>query len=71
MEFAWLDLFGRKWFLLNGNFNYTARSWTDEEVALAQLREEGWTIAGPHRKRLSMMKPQDRNRGYAMMRTVH
>jgi hypothetical protein len=71
MEFAWLDIFGGKWFLLNGNFKYSARSWEDEEIALAELREEGWTIAVPHRKRLPVRKPRRRICGYAMMRTIH
>jgi len=71
MQFAWLDLFGGRWLLLNEDLQYPARSWADEEVAIAQLREEGWKIAGPYRKRLSMTKPRRRSRGYAMMRVVH
>jgi hypothetical protein len=71
MEFAWLDHFGGRWVLLNGDLQYPARSWTNEEAALAQLQEEGWTIEGPHRKRTSMTKPHRKSRGYAMTRTVH
>jgi hypothetical protein len=71
MEFAWLDLFGGRWLLLNGDLQYPARSWADEDAALAQLEEEGWIITGPHRKQLSMIKQRRRSRGYAMTRTVH
>ena len=75
MQFAWLDLFGGKWILLDGNFKYPARSWPDENLALAQLREEGWTIAGPYRNRhsirLATNDPGRKYRGYAMKRTVH
>jgi len=71
MQFAWLDLFGGRWLLLDGNLKYPARSWLDEEVALTQLKEEGWTISGPHRERLSRQKSRRRSYGYAMKRTVH
>ncbi len=71
MEFAWLDVFGGRWLLLNENLKYPARSWADENAALAELIEEGWTITGPHRKRLSLIKPKQRGRGYAIMRTIH
>jgi hypothetical protein len=70
-QFAWLELFGGNWLLLNDNSKYPARSWVDKYAALAELEEEGWTIAGPFRKRLSMTKPRHRSCGYAMMRTVH
>lgn len=66
MQFAWLDLFGGRWLLLDGNLKYPARSWSNEEAALAQLREEGWTVK-PVRRRRS----QKKSCGYAAMRTVH
>jgi hypothetical protein len=70
MQFAWLDLFGGRWLLLDGNLKYPARSWANEEAALAELKEEGWTISAPRRKRLR--KNSNRRRyGYAMMRTIH
>ena len=75
MQFAWLDLFGGKWILLDGNFKYPARSWSDENAALAQLKEEGWIISRSFRKRLSkhisMDNSRQKSRGYAMMRTIH
>ncbi len=71
MQFAWLDLFGGRWLLLNGNLKYPARSWKDEKTALEELREEGWTITGPQRKYFRGKKSSRKNYGYAMMRTVH
>jgi hypothetical protein len=70
-QFAWLDLFGGKWLFLNGNLKYPARSWTDENVALAELQEEGWLIVGQRRRRRSMNNPRQRSYGYAMTRTIH
>jgi hypothetical protein len=70
-QFAWLDLFGGRWLLLNGNLKYPARSWADEKVALADLREEGWIITGPHRRRLSKKNSQHSNYGYVVVRTIH
>ncbi len=69
-QFAWLDRFGEKWLLLDGNVKYPARSWATRKMALAELKEEGWTIQ-------PLMKPVPRGmrrrsaRGYAMVRTIH
>jgi hypothetical protein len=71
-EYAWLDLYGGIWLLLTGKTDEKARKWVDKNVALAELREEGWTITGPHPKRLSIKQdPRKRIYGYAMTRTVH
>jgi len=70
-QFAWLELFGGNCLLLNEHSKYPARSWVDKHIALAELEEEGWKIAGPYWKRLSMAKPRHRSCGYAMMRTVY
>lgn len=67
MQFAWLDLFGGRWLLLDANLKYPARSWVDKAVALAELQEEGWKIK-PVRKRRNA---RQETVGYAMMRTVH
>ena len=75
MQYAWLNLFGGKWVLLDGNLKHPARSWPDENLALAQLKEEGWTISGSHQKHpsnlTSMNRPKRKSRGYTMTRTVH
>jgi len=63
MQFAWLERFEGTWLLLNHSDRYPARTWMDRDVALSELRGEGWMIK-PHRKRQKL-------RGYAMMRTVH
>jgi hypothetical protein len=71
-QYAWLDFYEGRWLLLAGNLRDPVRSWVDKDVALAQLKEEGWKITGPHPKRLSV-KQNSRQRiyGYAMMRIVH
>ena len=69
-QFAWLELVEDTWLLLNNNFKYPARTWMDRNVALAELREEGWTVK-PHRKRRAVTDPKQKIRGYAMMRTIH
>jgi len=68
MQYGWLDLLGGRWLLLTGNLNVPARSWTDKEIALAQLTEEGWTIAATHPKRRFT---RHRTFGYVMRRTIH
>jgi hypothetical protein len=71
MQYGWLDLFGEKWLLLTRNFGYPLRSWTDRSVALAELREEGWTVSvRPPRRRRTMSSGQ-RTYGYVMTRTIH
>ena len=70
-QFAWLDLFAGRWLLLNGDLKYPARSWANEKAALADLREEGWTITGPHRKRPLKNNSRSRSYGYAMKRILH
>jgi hypothetical protein len=71
MQFGWLDLFGERWLLLTGNFKYPVRSWVDKKAALAELREEGWTIAGhPSKRRFSKDLAQG-TPGYVMVRTIH
>ena len=71
-QLAWLDFYGWMWLLLNGNPKEPVRSWVFKDAAIAQLREEGWKISGPHPKRL-LMKRDSRQRiyGYAMARIVH
>ena len=61
MQFGWLDLFGERWLLLTGNLKYPVRSWVDKKSALAELREEGWTISGhPSKRRFSKrLSPKD------------
>jgi hypothetical protein len=70
-QFAWLDFFEGRWLLLNGNIRYPARSWSNEDTALAVLRDEGWTIAGPLGKRAPKKRSKRTSYGYALMRTVH
>jgi len=71
MQYGWLDLFGGRWLLLTGNLNLPARSWMDKKIALAELTEEGWTIAGPPPKRRSAKNLGQRTYGYVMTRTIH
>lgn len=71
MQFGWLDLFGERWLLLTGNFSYPVRSWVDRKAALAELQEEGWTIAGHPSKRRVSKDTVESTPGYVMVRTIH
>lgn len=57
--------------LLTGDLRDPVRSWVDEEIALARMKEEVWTLTGPHPRWLPLIKSRQRGRGYAMMRVVH
>ncbi len=71
-QYAWLDLYGGMWLLLTGKPNEPVRRWADKDSALAELREEGWTITGPPPKRfLIKQDPRQRIYGYGLTRTVH
>jgi hypothetical protein len=65
-QYAWLDFYGGIWHLITDKPKERVRKWVNREAALAELREEGWTIEGPHPKR-----PRGRFYGYGLMRTVH
>ena len=70
-QYAWLDLHGGVWLLVTANPNEPSRRRTDEDAALAELKEEGWTITGPHPKRLLIKQhPRQRLCGYELTRTV-
>jgi hypothetical protein len=47
-------------------------AWLDGAAALGLLKDEGWTITGPHPKRLSTKQnPPQWIYAQAMMRTIH
>jgi hypothetical protein len=47
------------------------RKWVDKNIALAELREEGWTITGPYPKQFpTKKKPRERFYGYGLSRVV-
>ena len=65
-QYAWLDFHGGIWLLLTGNVRDPVQTWVGRDVALSQLKEEGWKITGPHPKRLSVKQvSRQRIYGYA------
>jgi len=52
MRHAWLQFHRRKWHLLTDTENGPIRTWADRDLALTQLADEGWSIEGPHPKKL-------------------
>ena len=65
-QYAWLELDRGMWRLFTDKPEEPVRKWVNRETALAELREEGWTIDGPHPKR-----PRKRFYGYGLRRMVH
>jgi hypothetical protein len=66
LQYAWLELNRGMWCLFTDKLKEPVRKWVNCETALAELREEGWTITGPYPK-----KPRQRFYGYGLMRTVY
>jgi len=71
-QYACLELYRGTWHLLTDNPEEPAREWADQEVALADLCEEGWTVI-----ELCLKQPRVRRRTrrrfreYGLMRTVN
>ncbi len=56
-KFAWLELYQGRWHLMTGDPDIGIDRWTDKDLALNQLTEEGWTISGPYPKRIKANLP--------------
>lgn len=65
-QYAWLEFDRGMWNLFTDKPKDPVRKWVKRETALAELREEGWIISGPHSK-----KPRQRFYGVGLRRTVH
>jgi hypothetical protein len=71
-ELAWLSFLKGEWLFVTSDNERDLRKWVDRELALRELENEGWTIAG------SPSRDPDRERdlhrrllGYRLKRTVH
>jgi hypothetical protein len=72
MLYGWLDYVEGIWSLVTNIPNYMAREWTDENIALDELEEEGWIINGPYGKLRWKSENNDLQLyGYALSRTLH
>jgi hypothetical protein len=71
-QIAWLDFFGGRWHLVTGNAHNDHRKWTSREMALSDLKAEGWVFDGPHGKPPTIKHDPNRHfYGYELRRTVH
>jgi len=71
-QYACLELCKGTWHLLTDKPEEPAREWADQQVALADLWEEGWTVIALYLKQPRVTrKTKRRFRGYGLMRTVH
>ena len=66
MQYAWLDYDEGACILITNISNDKTRKWTDEDPALKELREEGWTISGPYPD-----EPSEVFYGYVLNRVVN
>lgn len=66
MQYAWLDCDEGTWILMTNIPNDSVRQWIDKDLALKELRDEGWIISGPYPD-----VPSDVFYGYALNRMVH
>jgi hypothetical protein len=71
-QYARLDFRGGCWHLVTSNIHYPDRKWANRDLALSDLKAEGWIIDGPHGKRSTIKHDADRHfYGYGLRRTVH
>lgn len=74
-RYAWLELDKGMWHLLthlDADAGESTRQWTDEQRALEDLTEEGWTIVRPYPEMLPIWQDQgERLVGYGLTRTLH
>ena len=74
-QFAWLELHKGRWYLLTDIQREAVsarRKWTDQNAAISELMEEGWTISGFYPNELSkQLNLGDKYQGYLLIRTIH
>ncbi len=74
MRYAWLEFRRGFWLMLTDQKNEpneAARIWTNEKAALSELAADGWTISGPHPRRMSAdVDPSLRFRGFCLTRMI-
>ncbi len=71
-ELAWLSYLRGEWLLVTTRGEGVMRRWSDHDLALRDLEQEGWTLTRPATRRLSEdPKARSRRLGYCLKRTIH
>jgi len=74
-KYAWLEHDDGMWHFLTNLYSdpmESSRKWCDEQLALDELMEEGWTVVRPYPKKLPMPQQFGNSEcGYGLMRTIH
>jgi hypothetical protein len=71
-QYTRLDFHGGCWHLITGNIHDPYRKWVNRDLALLNLKAEGWIIDAPHGKRPTIKHDADRHfYGYGLRRMVH
>ena len=72
-RYAWLEHEGGLWHFLTDLFadpRKSNRRWSDQQRALDELMEEGWTVVRPYRRLATEQASGNRIHGYGLMRTI-
>jgi hypothetical protein len=74
-RYAWLEHEDGNWHFLTNLFadpGASTRKWSDEQRALDELKNEGWTIVRPYpEKTLTEQQSGNGLFGYGLVRTIH
>ncbi len=71
-ELAWLSFLRGEWLLITRDSERELRKWSDADLALRDLEDEGWIIARPSPGKPKPMRgPRQKLLGYCLRRTVH
>jgi hypothetical protein len=74
-QLAWLEFNDGRWHLIadvRADPSPENRIWSNEDGALAELKEEGWIVSGCYPNELSdKLGLGDKFHGYGLMRTVY
>ena len=66
VQYAWLENDKGYWCLFSEKLKKENRKWSNEDLALKELQEEGWIVAV-----LYLMKHRKKFRAYGLSRLVH
>jgi len=66
VQYAWLECEKGFWCLFSEKLKEERRKWHDENRALKELQEEGWSIAA-----LYLTEHRQRFRAYGLNRSIH
>jgi hypothetical protein len=74
-RYAWLEHEDGKWHFLTSLYadpEESTRRWSDEQHALDELMDEGWTVVRPYpEKPLTGRQSGNCLFGYGLVRTIH